>query len=112
MGRPVFSDGFLPEYVSNDTLHPDMIPSRDAPWHEIVHFSLTFSGYQKAGSFNRCTEVSCSNRCTTLSEMRAFLYSEQLRWRRAGSSPDKPAMAGIYDLLDRMREKVRSGQRE
>ncbi|MRR36071.1 hypothetical protein EG829_15615 [bacterium] len=102
----------IPEYVSNDMLCPDMIPARGASWDEISAFSLSFNGYRKEGSFNRCAEVPCSPRCETLSEMREFLFHELKRWNSLKRAPEIEELTSLYDLLDRMRDKVARGQRE
>jgi hypothetical protein len=102
----------IPEYISNEVLTFEMIPSRGTPWHDIALFSLTFSGYQKAGSFNRCTEVSDTPGCETLSEIRGLLYFEQMRWTKLRKHPDRETMAFVYDLLDSMREKIRNNERD
>jgi hypothetical protein len=101
----------IPEYISNDDLTPEMVPAERAPWHEIVLFSLTFNVYQKAGSFNACTEVRDTRDCTTLTEMRAFLYYEQRRWIGLGKNPDEKGMDFIRELLARIREKIENEER-
>jgi hypothetical protein len=102
----------IPEYISNDALTLEMIPPGDALWHDIALFSLTFSGYQKAGSFNRCTEVAHSRSCSTLSEIRACLYFEQRRWTCLRAHPDSETMEFVYGLLDKMREKIINNERD
>jgi len=104
--------GLIPEYLSNQDLTAEMIPSRMSTWHEIVLFSLSFNGYQKTGSFNRCTETPYTRDCKTLSEMRACLYFEQRHRAGAGRPPDKETMDFVHDLLDRMREKVTKNERD
>ena len=102
----------IPEYISNEALTLDMIPARDALWHDIALFSLTFSGYRQTGSFNRCTEVAYSRRCETLSEIRACLYFEQRRWTCLRAYPDRETMAFVHGLLEKMREKIKSNERD
>ena len=104
--------GFLPEYVPNHELTSGMIPSRDAPWHEIARFSLTFDGYWRKGSFNRCAEVPWSRECATLSEMRACLFHELNRANSPGGPCESGTEGFIRDLLDRMREKVGRDERD
>ena len=102
----------IPEYISNEALTLDMIPASDASWHDIALFSLTFSGYQKAGSFNRCTEVANSRSGETLSEIRGCLYFEQRRWISLQEHPDRDAMAFVHGLLEKMREKIINNERD
>ncbi|HPJ94561.1 MAG TPA: hypothetical protein PLU81_09275 [Deltaproteobacteria bacterium] len=102
----------LPEYITNEALTLEMFPSSGTPWHDIALFSLTFSGYQKAGSFNRCTEVADTPSCETLSEIRGRLYFEQMRWTGLRKHPDRETMAFVYDLLDKMRDRIRNNERE
>ena len=102
----------IPEYITNEALALDMIPSRGTPWHDIALFSLTFSGYQKAGSFNRCTEVADTPESETLSQIRGRLYFEQMRWTNLRKHPDSETMALVYDLLDKMRDRIRNNERE
>ncbi len=107
-----WDDKTVPEFVSNEVLTPDMIPARGASWEEISLFSLSFDGYRKEGAFNRCAAVPCTARCETLSEMREFLFHELKRWNSLGGVPDGEALGSIYDLLDRMRERVELDQRK
>ena len=102
----------IPEYITNEALALDMISSRGTPWHDIALFSLTFSGYQKAGSFNRCTEVADTPESETLSQIRGRLYFEQMRWTNLRKHPDSETMALVYDLLDKMRDRIRNNERE
>jgi hypothetical protein len=97
----------IPEYVQNDALTVEMIPGKDAPWHEIVEFSLTFDGYSRTGAFNRCAEVAYSRDCTTLSEMRACLFFEQKQLLCLKELPDSETLAFIYNLLDKISEKIK-----
>jgi hypothetical protein len=104
--------GILPEYVSNAGLTPGMIPPRTAPLKDIVRFSLTFDGYWRKGSFNRCADVPWSRDCATLSEMRACLYHELKPVISSGCACDSRTGAFIRDLLDRMRDKVDRDERD
>jgi hypothetical protein len=101
----------IPEYIPNEDLLLEEIPQRGAPWHEIALFSLTFGGYCKAGSFNRCTLVAYTRECKTLSEMRACLFFEQRRCVLERKRPDPAAMEFIYCLLDGMRNRILAGDR-
>ena len=102
----------IPEDIPNEKLRPEMVPDGCAPWHSIVLFALTFNVYQKADTCNACTEVRDTRDCTTLSEMRAFLYYEQRRWVGAGENPDGESMAFIQTVLARIKEKVIKGDRD
>jgi len=112
LGGPWQDSGQIPEYLANQELTVEMIPSRMSTWHEIVLFSLSFNGYQKRGSFNRCAETPYTRDCKTLSEMRACLYFEQGHRVGTGRPPDKETMEFVHDLLDRMREKVTKSERD
>ncbi len=100
----------IPEYVPNTALRVEMIPARNAPWNDIVMFSLSFNPYHKAGDFNRCTELDGSGECESLTGMRAFLYGRQRCFSRQRREPDRETMDLIYDVLDRMREMVSRGE--
>jgi len=102
----------IPEYISNDALTLEMIPPKEALWHDIALFSLTFDGYQKTGSFNRCTQVANSLSCETLSEIRACLYFEQRRLTCLHAHPDRETMTFVHGLLEKMREKIITNERD
>ncbi len=100
--------GSLPEYIPDHALTPDMVPDHDCSWQEIARFSLTFSGYSRTdASFNKCTEVSVSRQCTTLSEIRACLSHEVSLIIREQRSPSTKDLEFIHGLLDAMREKIK-----
>jgi hypothetical protein len=101
-----------PEYISNAGLTPGMIPRRTAPLQEIVRFSLTFDGYWRKDSFNRCAEVPWSRDGGTLSHMRACLYHELKGVNSPGRTWDGSTESFVRDLLDRMREKVERDERD
>ncbi|HOD70501.1 MAG: hypothetical protein BWZ01_02870 [Deltaproteobacteria bacterium ADurb.BinA179] len=103
--------GLLPEYISNSDLRIEDIPLKGAPWHEIALFSLTFDGYSRAGSFNRCTPVPDVMQCRTLSEMRARLFFEHRRWILKKKQPCRETMEYLYDLLEKMRDKLARDER-
>jgi len=102
----------IPEYIPNDALTLEMIPPKNALWNDIALFSLTFNGYQKSGSFNRCTEVADSANPKTLSDLRSCLYFEQRRWTCLQKRPDREAMEYIHGLLDKMSEKIKNNERD
>lgn len=111
-GKKAAKNTYLPEYISNENLSQDMIPPRGAPWSDIAWFSLTFNGYQKNGSFNRCTTVACTRECRTLSEIREYLFSELSIRNRMDKDPDEVSLEFMYELLDRIREKLRINERD
>jgi hypothetical protein len=104
--------GIIPEYIPNAGLTLDMIPPRTAPLREIVRFSLTFDGYWRRGSFNRCAEVPWTREGGTLSEMRACLYHELKHMSFPGRGCGSGDEAFIRGLLDRLRDKVARDERD
>lgn len=112
LGRGGREQWTVPSYIPNAALTTEMVPHRGAPMGEIVRFSLTFDGYWRKGSFNRCADVPVSREGTTLSEMRACLSHELKVFIRSGSALDSGTEAFIRNLLGRMRSAVERDERD
>ena len=102
--------------IPNRELRPDHVPSPDTGWGAIARFALSFDGYRRWGSFERCAEI--GNRWAnaymtggelphTLDLCRTCLFFEQRRWRDRPSGPDAPTRRYIGALLDRIGELAR-----
>jgi len=109
---------YLMEEIANTDLTESDLPTSDAQWREIGRFALSFNGYEHWGSFEKC--AAAANRWRhayraegslpdSLTELRTCLFFEQRRWRHYGLDPDEEAMSYIQAIVDRIREKVRTG---
>jgi hypothetical protein len=105
--------------IANADLKESDLPPPEAEWHAVGRFALSFNGYEWWGSFGQCAEVANRNLEAfrergalpdTLVELRTCLFFEQRRWRHFGLDPDEGARRYIGALLDRIREKVRTGE--
>jgi hypothetical protein len=105
--------------IANADLKESDLPPPEAEWHEVGRFALSFNGYEWWGSFGQCAEVANRNLegfrergalPDSLTELRTCLFFEQRRWRHFGLDPDEEARRYIGALLDRIREKVRTGE--
>ena len=97
----------VPKYIPNRELLADKLPSADADWHEIQRFALTFDGYKRWGSAERCGEIAEARRHSTMTELRTCLFYEQRRWRHYGEVPDEPAMRYIREVLEQIRARTK-----
>ena len=99
---------------SNLELQEKDLPDRSAPqdWPSIETFALTFNGYEHWGSFERCAEIARTENPETLTELRTKLFFIQRSWRHSDHWPDDRDMETINELLNRIRDKVRNGERE
>ena len=102
----------LREEIKNTDLTLSDIPGPLAKWEEIEKFALTFDGYEKWGSSEKCAEVANAKRSDTLTELRTCLFFEQRRWRWNGGPPEDDLIAYARDLLVKIRAKVVAGQVE
>ncbi len=108
--------------MSNEIANADLtrfdVPSSGAAWAEIGKFALSFNGYEYWGSFEKCAEIanrwrdayhSESSLPDSLAELRTCLFFEQRRWRHFGLDPDEEGTNYIHAIVERIRERVRSG---
>lgn len=93
--------------VANTDLTPTDIPPADADWYTIAEFALTYDGYQRWGSFEKCAEIANAQRHGSLDELRTCLFFEQRRWRHFGDEPDAESMAYIRGVVEKIRGIVR-----
>ncbi len=105
--------------IANAELTEFDVPFSGAPWAEIGRFALSFNGYEYWGSFEKCAEIANRWRgvyraegslSDSLTELRTCLFFEQRRWRHFGLEPDEEGTAYIHALVERIRERVRSGE--
>ncbi|MFM7815913.1 MAG: hypothetical protein ACKPGI_02980 [Verrucomicrobiota bacterium] len=97
------------DLIPNETLRPEDIPGPGAEWPDLAAFALTFDGYGVWDSFERCAEIANERRGETLTELRTCLFFEQRRWRHFGEDPDEETMDYLRKVVDRIRQRVVSG---
>ena len=111
-GEPEFGHLEIP----NRELRPDHVPAGGAEWVAIGHFALSFDGYRRWGSFERCAEI--GNRWAdmyvtstevpdTLDLCRTCLFFEQRRWRGLPAGPGAPTRRYVAALLEKIGDLVR-----
>ena len=107
------------EKIANEHLTERNIPVPNTEWHRIAEFALTFDGYNRWGSFDKCAEIANTAAKVyaneqalpdSLTEFRTCLFFEQRRWRHFGESPDEQTMKYIYALIEGIRQKVLAGE--
>ncbi len=109
--------------MSNEIANADLteldVPSSGAAWAEIGRFALSFNGYEHWGSFEKCAEIANRGRDAyraegslpdSLTELRTCLFFEQRRWRHFGLDPNEEGTDYIHAIVERIRERVRSGE--
>lgn len=69
----------LPQYIPNRELLAEKLPPADANWDAIQRFALTFDGYKRWGSAEKCAEIANAQRHGTMTELRTCLFYEQRR---------------------------------
>jgi hypothetical protein len=94
-------------YVPNRELLAEKLPPADADWDAIQRFALTFDGYKRWGSAERCGEIANARRHSTMTELRTCLFYEQRRWRHFGDVPDEAAMTYIREVLEQIRVRTK-----
>lgn len=95
--------------IANSDLTAADIPASDADWHSIGEFALSYDGYQRWGSFEKCAEIANAQRRGSLDELRTCLFFEQRRWRHFGDAPDAASIAYIRAIIEKIRGIVLSG---
>src|ERR1700693_3187820 len=103
---------------SISSLRGSDVPSQKATWDAIEQFALTFSGYDWAGSFEKCSDVANSTRkayerlleCRlpklTLNELRCCLFFEHRISHHAGHDPSGADLVYVRALVADIRDGV------
>ena len=101
--------------IANEDLKQSDVPPSNAGWSAIGRFALTFNGYERWGSFDKCAEVANLAAQTfresgslpeSLTELRTCLFFEQRRWHHFGFDPDEKSMKYISALVEEIRRSV------
>ena len=104
--------------VPNTELQGYLLPHPGASWGEISGFAHTLNGYERWGSFEKCSEIAneileeyktSGDLPNNLTNLRTCLFFEARRWRHYGYEPDEEAMHYIRALLEAIRACVQSG---
>lgn len=98
----------MPE-IANGSLTPTSISPPDADWGTISEFALTFNGYKRWGSFEKCAEIANAERHDSLDELRTCLFFERQRWQHFGDEPDQEALSYIRGIVAKVRARVEGG---
>jgi len=105
------------DQIANVDLKSQDIPEPNAKWYRICEFALTFDGYDRWGSFNRCAEIGNQSAQAyaerqvlpdSLTDLRTCLFFEQRRWHHFGGAPEGEAIVYIRALLEAIRHKIRA----
>lgn len=98
----------------------DITPS-EANWNIISAFALTFNGYAHWGSAQKCGKIANDSVSAwqekkilppSLTDLRTCLFFEQRRWHHFGYDPDKETMIYIHALVEAIRSKIQTGERD
>ena|SRR5215831_8683698 len=100
--------------IPNSALSEADIPSRSSEldWREITPLALSFDGYAYWGSVQKCAEVGMRENPRTLTELRTKLFFGQRAARHCHCGEPNPVPRMYLAIIDAMREKVRSSERD
>jgi hypothetical protein len=98
--------------ITNDKLQSTDVPPPDADWDVLNTFALSFAGYEVLGSFEACAEIANARKHDTLTHLRTCLFFEQRRWRHFAEYPDSETMSYIRGIIEQIRHKVASEDRQ
>ncbi len=101
--------------IPNRELALAHLPPAGADWRAIGRFALSFDGYRRWGSFERCAEIgdrwadvymSGGALPDTLDLCRTCLFFEQRRWRDRAAGPDASTRRYVAALLEKIGDLV------
>jgi hypothetical protein len=95
--------------ISNRELTPADIPPPDAIWWTIEEFALSFNGYKRWGSFEKCADIANARRHGSIDDLRTCLFFEHRRWHHFGCHPDEKAMSYIRGVVEKIGAVVEDG---
>ena len=94
--------------IPNSYLTLSDIPSPDADIDTIGLFALTFAGQENWGSVAECARVTDSQRQSTLTDLRTWLFFERRRWHQFQEAPDEEAERYWRSLVEKIRARVKA----
>jgi hypothetical protein len=116
--NPMPDEAFkLMETIPNDALRLDELPGPDAGGTDVWRLADTFNGFKHWGSLERCAEIADrrfydQQRDSNLTELRTCLFYECRRWHYFGELPDWHCEPYVRGLVEKIRERVATGQLE
>jgi 5'-deoxynucleotidase YfbR-like HD superfamily hydrolase len=101
--------GAWPEVLPNARLTLDHVPPVTADIREILHFALSYEGYDETGGNSNASAIANARRNDTLHDLRVCLFFEQRRgyWSYDGLEDKKY----LRELIAGVREKLRAAGR-
>ena len=104
----------FPDLIPNASLRSEDIPGPETEWRwpGIQAFALTFDGYDYGFKIGDDVPLGGDYGSFTLSEIRAYLFLLQRKWRHMEYFPNDQELLEVRRMLDTMRLKVESGQVE
>jgi len=105
--------------IPNNKLVENDLPHPNADWNPIRLFALSFNGYDKWGSFEKCADIANDSLDkwreeevfpNSLTDLRTCLFFEQRRWTHFGSDPDEKSMIYIHELVEAIRRKTQASE--
>jgi len=101
------------EIPNNELAESDIPESRaDMTWRELSSFVLSFDAFEHWGSFEKCAEIAQQESPGTLTDLRTKLFMMQRFYRHSHFRVPSLVPKFCLDLVDAIRECVRSGKRD
>jgi len=100
-----------PKKIMNRELMLADVPEPGSGWNSISRFSLSFDGYEYAGSFEACADIAYRVKITkdgSLSDLRTFLFFMQRSCNHVGSLPDSDDMQIVSLVLEKIINRLSS----
>lgn len=93
--------------IPNESLSETDLPPPNADWNQVSQFAITYDGYERCGSFEKCADIANARLGGSLHNLRTCLFFEQRRWRHFGDYPGEEHMAYFHRIIEEIRELVK-----
>ena len=105
-----FLDEDILNHISSDQLKIEDIPRSRADWSEFSAFALRFDPMVlgRIGYGKQVADLTNATRDSSIDQLRAHLFIEQRRWHHFGRDPDYRTTMRLREILDLIREKLKS----
>jgi hypothetical protein len=101
------------EITNSDLAESDIPESRAGlTWQELTPLALSFDAYKYWGSFEKCAEIASQGTSGSLTDLRTKLFMMQRAFRHSYHQGPAIVPRLCLNLVDAIRERVRSGQRD
>lgn len=82
------------------------VPHPKSDWSKLSAFALTFDPHEIGAYGQHANNLDNALKSSSISELRAHLYIEKLRWNHFGREPDEMTMKKLREIIQFIQQKL------